>query len=541
MKIFREWALLSAALVTLTPLVLSQTPPPAAAPHRTPSGKSSVAIPLTNNDVIRLIRAKFSDEIIESKIRSSKTRFDTSVDGLISLREAGVSDRLLAVMINPAAPAVPAPGARTTSTPPAAAPPAAALPASTPPPSAAPESQPGSRPSNTSRDPAPAASTPPKAGITPTDPAQAPQTFGIYLQENGELKPLGHIQTKVLLSRFHTINKLPAPLLREKVDITIPGAHSAIRHEMPRPAFYAYFPASRDVSKFRLLQAKITGQKLDQRTIANASILFSAELNQDEVPCDISPTSVKDLYRITLREDLPSGEFGFVEGDTAPKSTSDPATIDVWDFAVNTKEDKQPLTDYLAMLPAENLPDTAFLEWTKDDCQKVIDDREGKVIASGSTIGIFKRPPGGLEVYWADGPFAKAFARLEMLDKQLTPEQTLKLAALLMAQDDSQFHVLISMSTKIGSGKLAGADEADRIMRPFDATMTNDKGKDVVPASRLEFVGGYAGLWKATFDQKSIRGALMTPEGGELDFEARLNQNLDFKAKFLTTLVNAKR
>ncbi len=529
MKIFRVWTLLSAALVTLAPVILSQTAPPASASRKTPPGKTTPEAPLTNNDVVRLLRANFSDEIIESKIRSSKTRFDTSVDGLISLRAAGVSDRLLSIMINPSAPAVPSASARTTSAPRAAAPPASL-------PSATPESQPGSRPSNTP----PAASTAPKAGITPTDPAQPPQTFGIYLQENGDLKPLGHIQTKVLLSRFHTINKSPAPFLREKVDITIPGAHSNNRYEMPRPGFYAYFPASRDVSKFRLLQAKITGQKLDQRTIANASMLFSTEQNQDEVPCDISPTGVKDLYRITPREDLPSGEFGFVEGNTNPKATADPATIDVWDFAVDTKDDKQPLTDYLATLSAENLPDGGFLEWTKEDCQKVIDDREGKVVASGSTIGIFKRPPGGLEVYWADGPFAKAFARLEMLDKQLTEEQTLKLAALLMAQDDSQFHVLISMSTKIGSGKLVGANEADRIMRPFDATMTNDKGKDIIPALRLEFIGGYAGLWKATFDQKSIRGTLMGQEGGELDFEARLNQNMDFKAKFLTTLVSAK-
>jgi hypothetical protein len=52
------------------------------------------------------------------------------------------------------------------------------------------------------------------------------------------------------------------------------------------------------------------------------------------------------------------------------------------------------------------------------------------------------------------------------------------------------------------------------------------------PASRLAFVGGYAGLWKVTFDQKSIRGSLLSESGEDLVFEARLNQNLDFKAKF---------
>ena len=61
------------------------------------------------------------------------------------------------------------------------------------------------------------------------------------------------------------------------------------------------------------------------------------------------------------------------------------------------------------------------------------------------------------------------------------------------------------------------------------------------PHCRLEFIGGYAGLWKATFDQKSIRGPLLTQDTGDLDFEARLSQNLDFKAKFPLTWVNTER
>ena len=70
-------------------------------------------------------------------------------------------------------------------------------------------------------------------------------------------------------------------------------------------------------------------------------------------------------------------------------------------------------------------------------------------------------------------------------------------------------------------------------MRPFDATLSNDKGKDIVPAKRLEFMGGYAGLWKVEFDKTSIRGPLLNDSATKnLVFEARLNQNLDFKAKF---------
>ena len=79
---------------------------------------------------------------------------------------------------------------------------------------------------------------------------------------------------------------------------------------------------------------------------------------------------------------------------------------------------------------------------------------------------------------------------------------------------------------------MIGANEGERIMRPFDATLSNDKGKDIVPAKRLEFMGGYAGMWKVEFDQTSIRGPLLNEASRNLVFEARLNQNLDFKAKF---------
>ena len=43
-------------------------------------------------------------------------------------------------------------------------------------------------------------------------------------------------------------------------------------------------------------------------------------------------TAVKDLYRIFPREDVSSGEFGFVEGNTGSKSTSNIEILDVYDW-----------------------------------------------------------------------------------------------------------------------------------------------------------------------------------------------------------------
>jgi len=179
-----------------------------------------------------------------------------------------------------------------------------------------------------------------------------------------------------------------------------------------------------------------------------------------------------------------------------------------------------------------SLPDQAFLSWSKEYAQKIVDDREGKIGIAGSMFGWFKRQYASLDVYWADPQFARAFARLDMLDRNLSAAQTNKLCNLLLSQTGDQYFILVSIGGKVGSGRLIGANEGERLMRPFDASLANNKSKDIVPARKLEFVGGYADVWKVSFDRQSIRGPLLDGDAQDLIFEARLNQNLDFKATF---------
>ena len=525
----------AAAALALTALSAQQTTPPppqkSAPPKTAPAAgqkapaRSATPAPMTNQDVIKLVKANISEDIIIAKIKQSKTRFDVTIDGLVALKQAGVSDNLINVMMNPAAPVPP----------PAPASPPAAANTSAP---ATPAPKPVFPPSNVPKVVAANETNVVKKGAPPAVVNTAPANYGVYIWADGELKPLGKVQTKVQISKFRSLLKSVVPFVRQKIDIDIPGAHSTSRYDMLRPTFFAFFPPSRDVSKFKLLQCKITGQRFDQRTLANASILFSTEQNQDEVLVDIGPTAVRDLYRIYPREDIPSGEFGFVEGNTGSKSTSNIEILDVYDFAVDRKEDKMGLKDYLGTLPPVQI-DRAFMEWPREDCQKIVADRTGKVGLTGSLMGFFDRQYGSLDVYWADNQFAHAFARLEMLDKDLTPDQTAKLANLLLIPDDSQYYIMVSIGGKVGSGKLIGANEGERLMRPFDASLADEKAKDVVPARHMEFVGGYAGLWKVTFDQKSIRGPLLQGGLQRIAFEARLNQNLEFAAKFQVDRINA--
>jgi hypothetical protein len=521
-------ASLQAATQQTTTSNAAQQPsaPKAAAPKATTQTGAKPAAPgMTNRDVIQLVKAKISDDVIITKIRQSKTRFDTSTQGLVALKQAGVSDQLISVMVNA--------GEAATNN--GAAPDSATSAAAAQNAKPRPVLRPGESPSNAKGEAA--ATNAGSAPRTAKDPApvaitQAPPNYGLYIESSGQLKPLGRIETKVQVSKFRSFLRSKIPFVRQKIDINLPGAHSSSRYEVRRPTFYAYFPPSRDVSKFKLLQCKITGQNLDQRTLANASIMFSTEQNQDEAPVDIGPTSVRDLYRISPREDLPSGEFGFVEGNTGNQSASDIEILDVYDFGIDRKEEKVPLAEYLDTLPPARLPDQAFLSWSKEDAQKIVDDREGKIGIVGSMLGWFKRQYASLDVYWADPQFARAFARLEMLDRNLSAAQTNKLCALLLSQADDQYFILVSIGGKVGSGRLIGANEGERLMRPFDASLANNRSKSIVPARKLEFVGGYADVWKVAFDQRSIRGPLLDGDAQELIFEARLNQNLDFKATF---------
>jgi hypothetical protein len=538
----RGVALLLTVAVVSAAAVSAQRQPARRAPAKPGPAAQGV---MTNQDVIKLAQAKVGDDLIITKINQSRTKFDLSTDGIVKLKAAGVSDRVLAAMMNPAQPAAPATAAQpvaqpagTTSKAPARAQPEA--PASQPAPAADPahaalERVAAGRPGTAFIRPKPTPPPPPRAVVR-----AAPPNYGMYVEQGGKLLPVGRIQTKVQHSKWRSLLATKVPFVRQKIDINIPGAHSDSRFESQRPAFYAFFPPGRDVSKFKLLHCKITGQGFDQRTVANLSIMFSREQNQDEIPCDIGPTGIDNLHRITPREDLPSGEYGFVEGSAGTQSAENVQIIDVWDFGVDLKEDKLGVGEYLDRFSLVSKGDVSFLNWSKDEAQKVVDAHAASEDVRGTMQGWFKRQFSSLGVYWVDEQFARAFARLEMFDRSLTPEQATKLAALLTDVSENQYYVLVTLGQKIGSGRLIGANEAERRMRPFDAVLYNAKDDDfIVPAVKMEGLGGYAAVWKVTFEKAGVKGPVLSASP-EVYFEARLNQNLDVKAKFRVEQITSK-
>ena len=53
---------------------------------------------LTNEGVIQLAKAGFDELFIIERIKTSRTRFDTSVEGLVALKQAALSEDLIRTM-----------------------------------------------------------------------------------------------------------------------------------------------------------------------------------------------------------------------------------------------------------------------------------------------------------------------------------------------------------------------------------------------------------------------------------------------------------
>src|SRR5688500_18794812 len=54
---------------------------------------------MTNEEVITLTKAGLSPSLIVGKIRTSQTNFDVSTDSMIKLKQAGVTDDIIAAML----------------------------------------------------------------------------------------------------------------------------------------------------------------------------------------------------------------------------------------------------------------------------------------------------------------------------------------------------------------------------------------------------------------------------------------------------------
>lgn len=238
---------------------------------------------LNNDAIVKMVKAGFSDDLIITTVNGVPGHYDTSVDGLIALKSAGVSEKVVAAIVAKASA-------------PAAAP------------------------------------VPVVAAADPNDPA-SPHDPGIYMMlHDGDGKPK--------MVRLEQKESDTGPSLSGYSQIAkIPGAQAEHRTSESKPVFYFYFPSSSgitdspDPSQFPLL---LLLRKKDHRETEIGHQGFRSwvdGLNQNAViPCSAEKLR-PNVYKVTTDVPLAAREYAFA----AAMKLNETGSASFFDFGVDDK------------------------------------------------------------------------------------------------------------------------------------------------------------------------------------------------------------
>jgi hypothetical protein len=240
---------------------------------------------LNNGSIIKLVKAGLSDDLIVSTINASPGSYDTSADGLIALKTAGASDKVVAAIVTKASsPAGPA-----------------AVPTTPPPPVAQ----------------------------DPDDP-MSPHEAGIYAfsetapdHKMTMLEPsvYGQGKTGGIFASAMTYG-----IAKAKMKAILRGAHSNARVTDPQTVFYFYFEqqgaglsnassifgGTSTPNEYTLLKFDVK-DSTRETTIGKFSAYGASSGNDDKAIVAFTYSKLKPgVYKVTISAPLQSGEYGFV-------------------------------------------------------------------------------------------------------------------------------------------------------------------------------------------------------------------------------------
>ena len=245
---------------------------------------------LNNDAIVKMVKAGFSDDLIVATVNGVPGSYDTSVDGLIALKSAGVSEKVVAAIVAKAA--------------------------------------------------TPAHATAPVAtAVDPNDPA-SPHDPGIYMMlHDADGKP------KMVRLEQKESDTLPS-LTGSAIVAKIPGAQAEQRLSESKPVFYLYFPSTSGItdsanpSQFTLVWLN---RKKDHREVevghrkraglmAN-DYVYVTGINKDNVIPASAEKLRPNVYKITPDVDLPAREYAFI----AAMKLNETGSASFFDFGVDAK------------------------------------------------------------------------------------------------------------------------------------------------------------------------------------------------------------
>lgn len=245
----------------------SPAPQNTAANSQASAAQPNAAKRMTNQDVVTLVSAGLSAEIIIAKIRAANSgdglNFDTSVDGLKALKAASVPDSVVAVMINP-----------------------------TPPPTVV------------------AASAP-----MTMDPNLPPPEVGVYWKDGQsfDLIPGFALTNEKVGGRAGAI--FTDGIRGQHWDATIDGPTSKNIVKDRHPTFYIYVPDGNSAADYVLvsLNKKEDHREFQVGSFGGFTQGKSGVKKDKQVPFTAEHVGIR-TYKITLQNDLKPGEYAFFMG-----------------------------------------------------------------------------------------------------------------------------------------------------------------------------------------------------------------------------------
>jgi hypothetical protein len=259
-----------------TPSAQIATPAPSA-----PTIARTVSEMLNNDTIISLVKVGLGPETIVAKIGASPGSYDTSTNGLISLKQAGVPDSVIAAMLNRSKSPVLAGGVA----------------------------------DNGSPDPL----APHAPGIYVLDPRGAGRMIRIDATMSNQLKT-SNLWGYALTSGLSSL----------KMKAVIPNATARVHAFTHRPTFYFYFNQSSALAALSDFSTSFTANatspnefslirfdpKKDRREASVASINILSGMKSgisDKARISFTYDDVAPgVFRVTPDSDLPSGEYGFM-------------------------------------------------------------------------------------------------------------------------------------------------------------------------------------------------------------------------------------
>lgn len=252
---------------------------------------------MTNDSVIKLLRAGLSEDLVVTTINSSPGKYDTSANALIALKKAGAGDKVVAAMI---------------------------LKASS-----------GTTPTGAPEAPARAAGTAdaPAVSLAPGALPAGVDSVGVYyLDKSGshwQEVPAEVVNFKKEGALKHYAS---AGVLKGEMTGLVGGNRSPLMLKLPAQ-FILYVPEGRAPGEYQLVHLHANADSREFRA-ANGGIVHDAGGALRDV-LDYTPKKIAPrVYLIEMNEDFDRGEYGFLPPSDAAPGDNIPTATKLYTFSL---------------------------------------------------------------------------------------------------------------------------------------------------------------------------------------------------------------